>query len=254
MSLPADGTPPFGPLYLVLLAPALLLLPWRTVPRQHLVLGAGFLVGVAAWLPGLQSCRWLLPALLPATALLGDGVARLLERLEPPPRRAVLVLLVLLTAWSLQVAVAPVEVDRVACTLGQKSVDSIMRQWVSLWPALEYVNNQLPPDARLLLVAETRSLLLDRDVVLEDGVHTPLVLEIVERSADAAAAAAELRALGVTHVLFNQQEAARVCRMTGRSAFFVPTSTAAAERLAALFSQWLEPLWEENGVTVYRLR
>jgi hypothetical protein len=253
LSWPPDGAPPLGPLYLVLLPVAAVFCARRLdLTRRALVLGG--LVGVALWLPGYQSSRYLLPALVPVIPLMADGLVQLLTTMSRPVRRAVVAMLAFLAAWNLQLAVAPVEVDRLAATLGQRPVDSVLDRWVSSWPAVRWINANLPEDACVLLVAEARSLLLDRDVVLEQAIHEPLLVELAESRPSAEAVARALADRGVTHVLYNRQDERRMLAMAGGQHFLETSSPAADARLERFFVDWLEELWRQGGVSVYRLR
>ena len=249
-----DGFTPTGCLYLVLIPATAVLHLGRRAGRHERALALGGLLGLAAWLPGLHGARYLVGALVPVAAVLGGAVARLLAELSRPLRVAVVSLLALLLACNLTVALTPFGLLRLGVSLGQTPLDDVMGRWVSHWGALEVVNRDLPADARLLLVAEARGLLVDRDVELEHAIHVPLLVELAESSADDGAMADALHRRGITHLLVNRQEARRMAAMAGRDDYFATSSPAAAERLARFFAVRLEPLWEEHGVGVYRLR
>ena len=63
---------------------------------------------------------------------------------------------------------------------------------VSCWPALRIINEQLPADARILLVAEARCFLMDRDVLVEDAYQKPLIAELSENEESPQAVAKRL--------------------------------------------------------------
>lgn len=249
-----DGFSPTGCLYVVLIPVAAFLHLDRRVTRQERALALGGLLGLAAWMAGLQGARYLVGAFIPVAAVLGGTVARLLDSLARPPRAAVVSLLALLLAMNLTLALSPPGVLRLGVSLGQIPLDEVMGRWVSHWGALEVVNRDLPADACLLLVAEARGLLVDRDVELEHAIHVPLLVELAESSPDDGEMANALHRRGITHLLVNRHEARRMAAMAGRDDYFATSSPAASARLARFLATRLEPLWEEHGVGVYRLR
>jgi len=249
-----DGFSPTGCLYVVLIPVALVLHLDRRTGRLERALALGGLLGLLAWMAGLQGARYLIGTFVPLAAALAATVARWVEDLSYPLRRAVVTLLACLLACNVAIAMTPLGLQRLGASLGLVPLDGVMRHWVSHWGALHFVNQSLPPDARLLLVAEARGLLVDRDIELEHAIHVPLLVELAESSPDDGAMAEALHRRGVTHLLVNRQEARRMAAMAGRGDYFATSSPEAAQRLARFFAARLEPLWEEHGVGVYRLR
>ena len=68
--------------------------------------------------------------------------------------------------------------DAVGVAVGLIDDDSFRKTWMSYSPALDFINLSLPTDAVILLVAEPRSLYIDREVVVEDSYRQPLLLEL----------------------------------------------------------------------------
>jgi hypothetical protein len=253
-SSPGDGFTPIGGLLIALGPLTLALLAAGRLGREGTAVAAGALIGLVAWVPGLHCARYLAGALVPTAVVLGASAAWLLASWGLAVRRSILAVLATLVAANLVVSLNPYDFERLGVTLGQVPMDRVMGKWVSHWGAIQWVNRHLPPDARLLLVAESRPLSIDREVELEDGYGAPLLVELAERLPDDTAIAAALRERGVTHLLVNLHEARRVAIMAGRSDYFATSSPEAARRLARFFDTSIEPLWEEHGVGVYRLR
>ena len=59
-----------------------------------------------------------------------------------------------------------------------------------------------------------------------------------------------LRAMGVTHVLFNTVEARRIAALNRRAEYFAPLSPAARARLAVFFERCLRRMAVEGPVEV----
>ena len=142
---------------------------------------------------------------------------------------------------------------RISSTLGRADPNQLMAQYVSYWPAVRTINGRLPPDAKLLLVAESRSLYLDRDVVVEDPFHTPLLVELAEAATDAPALRDELNRRGITHLLYNQHEARRMAISAGRSDYFAEASPVARLRLKTFFAACLEPIANDEPTKLFEL-
>lgn len=242
-----------GPLYLALLP----LAAWSAVRdrrRGAALLAAGAALAVAGWAVGPPRGRYLLPV-LPLLAALGAAGWR--HAVAATPRRARVLLATLLVAalgWSATGGASLLEMRRLACTLGVADGEELMRRYVTYWPAIRPVNTELPVDAKLLLVGESRPFLLDRDLVVEDPFQRPLLAELAEAAAAPEDIAAALRQQGVTHLLVNHQEGRRIAALNGRPSYLEPLDEAAARRLAGFFSRCLEQAISAPPVDVFVLR
>ncbi len=108
----------------------------------------------------------------------------------------------------------------------------------------------LRPDARLLLVGEPRGFLLPRPFETTSQ-HDPCALAaLLERNAPATDAIAELRRLGITHLLINFSELRRL----GSSYPVLPwSSTEGRDRFIELTRRLGKPVILEDDVVVYAL-
>jgi len=245
----------FGPLGLMWLAcvPATVLGMRRLRRPAFWALGVGACVAVLFWASGLHVARYLVPGLIPAAAVLGGGLASALATVSGVARRAVISLIAVAVLWNLVTATTPVGLDRLGCTLGIKSDESLLARWVSSSPAFEVVAD-LPTDARVLLVAESRALEFDREVLLEHPFGETRLEALARTSPDHTSMASALEDLGVTHVLVNRWEARRIAEMRGRTRYFDHADGPSRARLEAFFGSCLEPLWSDSGVSLFRLR
>jgi hypothetical protein len=246
---PVGDAGAIGPAYLALL-PAAAWAVWRGRRSFAAIVAVVGAAAVAGWAVGPPTGRYLLPALVPLAALAGAGVQRCRAAGSRPLRRWTGGLLAVITAWSALGGTTPLELSRLSCTLGRGSVDEIMARYASYWPAVRVVNERLPADARVLLVGESRVMYLERDVVVDDPFVTPLLVTLAESLPTAPALAAEMRRRGITHVLLNRLEAARIAALNQRSDYFSPLSPAARARLEEFFERCLEPVASAGPVEV----
>jgi len=249
---PVGDAGAIGPWYLGLL-PAAAWAAWRGRRSFAPVLAAAAAVAVAGWAVGPPTGRYLLPALAPIAALAGAALQRLLAAAGRPARRWLGAALAALAAWSALGGTTPLELSRLACTLGRGAADEVMARYASYWPAVRIVNDRLPADARVLLVGESRAMYLERDVAVDDPFVTPLLVVLAEASTGAPAIAAELRRQGITHLLVNRQEAARIAALNGRAEYLAPLSPAARARLDGFLARCLEPVAGAGAVEVLAL-
>lgn len=249
---PQGAVGAIGPVYLGL-APLALWAAYRRRRRGGDLLAVGVVLGLAGWWFAPQLGRYLAPLLVLLAALLAAGWTALRARWSAVVRLALAVPLAGALLWNLEASFAH-SLNRFACLFGVASEEEVLREQVSYWPAIEFVNRRLPADARLLLVAESRTLFLDRELEVEDPFRTPLVVQLADRTGDASGIVAHLRSLGVTHVLFNRGETVRIAEMLHRARYFEPATPQGAEALRRFFEVSLEPLFAEGEVTVYALR
>lgn len=250
---PEGDAGPVGPAFLVLLAPA----AWSALRRRGTLavalLAAGAL-GLLGWGIGPLWGRYAIPTLALLAPLAAAAWVRLRRGVPRTWRWGADALLAGTLVWGALGAVTPVQLERLACSLGVGSADEFMRRHVSYWPAVGFVNRSLPASARILMVAEARSMYLDRDLVVEDPFRPPLLGELAEASADAAALASELRRRGITHILFNRHEAARMAAIAGRNEYFAALSAGGRQRMMELRRDHLEVVFRDGPVEIMRWR
>ncbi|RMF72981.1 MAG: hypothetical protein D6738_09945, partial [Acidobacteria bacterium] len=216
--------------------------------------------GTAGWSLLEPLGRYLAPVLVPAAALGGAAAAALARAARTAAaagRRALAAaavgVLVLAMLWGLPAGLDAVTWRRVATAFGHGPLDAELRRGASYWPAVPFVRDELPADARLLMVAEARTFAIDRDPVVEDPFEWPLLLVLAEESPTPEALASVLREQGITHVLFNAAEAARIARINGREDYWAAGSAEARATVFAFWQRCLEPRFREGQVAVYEL-
>ena len=224
-------------------------------PRRRLALGLaiGAVGGAVGWAASPLLGRFLVPALPPLAALEAAGWSRVRAGVARRLRGWLDALLLALVGWGALGGVTANELARISSSLRLSDPNELMRRYASYWPALDFVDHELPAGAKLLMIAESRSLLVDRDVVLEDPFHTPFLVELARQSASEGEMARRLRAMGVTHVLINWRETVRIAALGGREEYFAPLEPVERQRLTAFLKRCLRRLSVTPPVEVYAL-
>lgn len=233
-----------GPVYLLFL-PAIIVWAWFRRRQAGVVGVAGFaMLAIMAWAAGPPLGRYLLPV----TSLLGAAIGAMcsdgnLFRARALRAAAAFVLFVLLAANCNPVR-GEYLVDQLRCFLGAEDTGRYLARYCNQLEPFDAANDRLPYDAKVLLVGEPRPYPIDRDVVVEDQFRVPLLVELANRSSTPEEIAARLREMGVTHILWNSAEAARIADAEGRSGFLVCDSEQAQERLNLFTSRLTSPFDE----------
>ena len=214
-----------GPIYLILI-PAALLAPrfGRAVPW----LAAGVVGYVAVWASPVSSyqLRFLVP-IVPALALLAAASLQILTRRAAEFTRhgpALLTTAVLALGLSnLPPFTAFHEADRevwsgwlthvlrespVRVLTGRQAEASYLAREVASFGAWQWINDHLPREARVLATAGGDQLYARRARVPHDATIARSAVWV--GASELAAAAASLRRLGITHVLFDRRELAQM--------------------------------------------
>jgi len=163
----------------------------------------------------------------------------------------VAVLLGVILAWNVSAVLDPRAVERLSVVTGAETQQEYLARWVSYWPAVSEIR-KLPLDARILLVAESRSYGIPRHVVVKDPYHPPLLVQLAQATPDPEGLFHALRDLGVTHLLINDVEMRRIARMRGLPSYWAEASPAARARIAALLHR-LPLLWHAPGLELRAL-
>jgi Dolichyl-phosphate-mannose-protein mannosyltransferase len=213
-----------GPLFLVLIPAACFLRPRRGV----MLLAAAVIAYAAVWASPLSSyqMRFLMPVVAPMSLLAAAGLEAAADAAGEWHRRG----RQLVTAAVFAVAVVNLppfirlhERDRegwsgflthvlrqppVGVVSGRESEASYLRRELPAFGAWQAINKDLPSDARVLTFAGGDHFYARRRRVSYDStVARPAVSATAE---NAGAAVAALRALGITHVLFDRRELERL--------------------------------------------
>jgi hypothetical protein len=176
---PQDFAGNIGPVYLWLLP---LWLLWHcTVGRgRHtswVILG-GFLLGLALTSGAWHLGRYLLPILPLAAAGTAAAWADFSQRLPRALGSVLWALLAVVLVSNLDPNRTTYLLPQLRVALGRLPADELLAENVTCWQAYRWVNAELPAQARVLMVAESRPLGIDRDLLLEDPHQEPLLVQL----------------------------------------------------------------------------
>ena len=204
-------------------------------------------LGALGWFFTSQEARYLLPALL--WIALAGGLA--LDRLAARAPRLVwaLPLAGLVVTQAPRLAALPA---RFAVALGPFAPDAVDGDDAAR--LADELRETLPPDARLLLVLESRSFYFrGLDFIPYHVLEGSPVLHLVHQAADERDLRCRLAALGVTHVVVNL-ELARRFHPVPIPGYGAVEYTADLARLRRFLDAWAEPVARQGGVVAARLR
>ncbi|MBI5118890.1 phospholipid carrier-dependent glycosyltransferase [Candidatus Poribacteria bacterium] len=136
---------------------------------------------------------------------------------------------------------------------GSQTRDEFLTRKIPNYPVFRYISEDLPPDARLIFFWDNRGFFCNKPKIGDSVIEAPMMIELVHEAGTADAFHHKLKAMGITHMLFNT--------------FFLerfPTHRISMEddiRFAgdlAVFRGFLReycvPLFSSMGATVYALR
>lgn len=234
-----------GPVHLAFV-PLVLLWMWRNrrSPTAWTVLGI-VVIAIPAWAAGPPLGRYLLPILAINAGLIGASWSEFGVRWSLPVRAGLASLLFLILAANCNPIRGEYLFDQLQCFLGAQDSDNYLEAKSSQIPPFRAANETLPADARVLLVGEPRPFGIDRDVVVEDQFRTPLLAELARRSSTPGEIADGLHELGITHLLWNAEEAGRIAGAEGRDRYLECDGDPCQERLDRFLSLFTIPI--ESG-------
>ncbi len=184
-----------------------LLVKRRRAWKEGLLLA--FLGGsLILWASTYLMARFLLPAMaLGLAAFTAWWTSLSSERARVRPG---LLLALLATATALYGALDGPTCRAYLPSLGLQSRPAYLASMLRAWPATEFVNRELPPDARVLVLGDAKVAYLGRDHLWSTALDRPLLPALLEGRTDPEGMAATLARHGITHVLVNLRELKRV--------------------------------------------
>lgn len=215
----------------------------RGLPRRRAA--ALWLAAASAaltWGALVHYARFLLPAMVPAAALAGVAAAALTASASRTIARLFTVLLTGVLAWNATVLATTFNLDQLSAVAGHLSQRDFVDRWVSYGPAITLVEEAVPDDGVVLLVAEPRSLYLDRDVLVEDPYRTPLLIELARGCHDSGELARRVHALGATHVLINSSEMEFFAGLRSKDDYWSDATASERQLIEAFLAERVVPL------------
>jgi hypothetical protein len=193
-SINIDG--PLGPLLLVMGIGACFGLKENPSRRRIAAIG---LAGIALWIAlGLRQARFLLPLFI---ILAASGGAWMVARSRL--LRAAMVLTAVVSMGANVVTLHSTTLF-LALQTGRLDENAYMLRWLNTWTLQQWANANLPPDAQIITVGETRFFPLERPVIFDGYWQRSRVLNWAHQlDHSETRLAGRLAAGGFTHFLFN---------------------------------------------------
>jgi 4-amino-4-deoxy-L-arabinose transferase-like glycosyltransferase len=238
------GSFPLGLLLLVLAPLALLFRPHHGKPVLFLAAVTGLFY--LAWFFMTHQTRFLMPV-VPAMCLLGSyALHHLLARPGRGFRWALqgsIVGLILLEMPGIAPDLTTQWTLRLPYLIGAESRAGLLTRYSDVTAAYLWANDNLPADSLVLLMPfENRGYFLDRPYLWANPVSQRILK--LEQFGNAEALWHDLKSRGVTHLLDNPNAVIDVIRDWPRI----------RQLLDELKAGYADPIYERNGVTIYRLR
>lgn len=236
-------------LILVPMAVAVRGLPRRRTAALWLAAAAAAL----AWGALVHYARFLLPAMVPAAALAGAAAAALTASVSRTVARLFTVLLTGVLAWNATVIASTFTLDQLSTVAGYLSQRDFVDRWVSYGPAIPAVEEAVPDDGVILLVAEPRNLYVNREVLVEDPYRTPLLIELARGCHDSSELARRVSSLGATHVLVNSSEMDFFAGLRSNDNYWSDATASERQLIEELLSGHLRPLFRTDHLLLGEL-
>lgn len=179
---------------------------WKARALTVLIFGYFILWAATFWM-----ARFLLPAAGPAAVVVALVFARHLPKaIRGWPATAAVAGLVL---WNGSVLLQDAPTRRsFPPAVGMQSRDAYLRGSLRSWPAVKFINENLPAEARILVLGETRVAYLRRDHLFQTVFDRPLLDDIIGGLSAPDEITAAMGREGLTHVLVNMRELVRLER------------------------------------------
>lgn len=218
-----------------------------TTRRRCYAAGMFMALAWSAWVLTTTTTRFLAPALMTGLCI----VAALLLKL---PSRSLVTLLIALSAFGtagtasfLTTHIQVFASDKVA--IGQEDRSAFAARTLDHYEAAQFVQQQLPPDAHLLFIGESRPFYFDRRALAPYPFHQHPLFEWVRDAASPEALLDKIRMEGFTHVVLNTREFKRLQDKYGILAFSGPDGPHNDRRLRQL-PKLMNTLYSKNSVFI----
>lgn len=237
-------------LCIVLIIPIVMRLA-RATPQSRRMYDAGAIflgLVLVSWMSTSTTTRFLAPALVVSLVI----TTTLLLHLERYARLAAFAGILLLGGWggARFVAQHSLVFSSNQVALGRESPDAYATRYLDHYESARYVREQLPSNARLLFIGETRPFYFDRPSIAPYPFHNHPLTQWVKDAASPEALRDRLRSEGVTHVVLNIREFKRVHETYHVLAFDGPEAEVLDRRLRDL-PHVLTSLFSNKGVFVF---
>jgi len=219
-----------------------------TAPRDRAVVRLSAIL--AGYLLIWGASFWLARLLIPAMAIGAALIAIALHRLSPARLAGPGTFLVAIAVWSAAVLAFDAPTRRsLLPALGLQASDDYLARMISSHRAVQFINDRLPPEARVLVIGESRVARLRRDHLHASALDPAPLAVLVGEARDAAGVESGLARARITHLLVNNRELERIERSYPLAAMD-PVLKAA---LAHFINERCRPLLNNGNIFVFAL-
>ena len=189
-----------GPIFLLTLPFLAALRHWETPLRMMLIY---VLLTFCFWASSAQQIRYLIP-LFPLLAIVVGAILTGYRN-----RKVIFGLLLCIVAGSLafngyHIAREFIKINPLPVAVGLESRDRFLSRTLPTYPMYRFVNESLPPDARVFLIyMKNFTFLCDRDCYADAMFETHTIQKILREEASPDRVRNRLKADGFTHILYN---------------------------------------------------
>ena len=142
----------------------------------------------------------------------------------------------------------------------QSKEEFLVSHGVNYYPAVEWANNTIPENSKILFIGELRGFYCKRDYILHVGIdgvdEEKLILrDLIKKYDTPQDICLELNNLGITHILFNLSEMSRIAKnYLSLDHYFDFPEKEKNELVREFFSGYLYLLVSEYNVSLYEIR
>ena len=215
--------------------------------RRCYAAGVFIVTAGSAWLLTTTTTRFFAPALMTGLSILAVMLLKL-------PNRGLVPLLIALsavgTAGTVSFLTTHIQVfasNKIA--IGQENRSAFAARTLDHYEAAQFVQQQLPLDANLLFIGESRPFYFDRRGLAPYPFHQHPLSEWVRESASPEALLNRIRQEGFTHIVLNTREFKRLQEQYGILAFSGPDGPRYDQRLRQL-PKHMNTLFSKNSVHI----
>lgn len=238
-----------GPLYLLLLP---LLLCFRKIDRviKYLLIYGGLYF--ILWTVSTQQVRFIIPA-LPLFSII---VAYLLKRLSVQWKRfsqvlIPILLIILLSNLFWFIRIERVIADSLPVVCGLTSRENFLSRGLSYYDTVNYLNHHLPESAKVLFIGEARGYYCQRKFIANAAHDPTVIVKLIHASSSMEELLHNLNRLGITHILYNRREAARLAK---QYSYFDWANSRDAQMYEKFMKDYLQPIYTKNEVYLYKVQ
>lgn len=163
-----------------------------------------------SWFTGSQQLRFLIPALALFAILSGVVLGNLLQRIvvAMPAFAIILTIVVLGGIVATGIFAEPKDFlllgQRLNVALGRYDRDTFLAEAISGYKMIKYINQNLPPEACLLMLFDNRGYYLQREYIAEGTFEVSRIAAVIGKASSPEDILKFCQQFGITHILLHQ--------------------------------------------------